>query len=274
MSDYANPLAGAKVNAERIDQGVDYAGTGTLSAIARGVITKISPYGQSGWPGNYLEYQITEPGPFKGQRVYYAEGVTPTVKVGDIVNAGDPVATIIPGWSSGIELGYASGVGTASYASQHGGYSEGQRTAAGDAFSQLVGALGGPAGNAGNRPIVGSAPPNTANSDLLAFLHESVTGGQAMGLLPAGPGTPLDTISGPSSPAGKAATGVFDTIQTGVDITKAFAKFLSNPVPALLTVAFVLGGALMIYSGLGQMLGFNQPVRSSAKTAVALGAKA
>ena len=32
--DYVNPLARARVTPERIDQGVDYAGSGTLSAIA------------------------------------------------------------------------------------------------------------------------------------------------------------------------------------------------------------------------------------------------
>jgi hypothetical protein len=155
---YVNPLANASVRAERIDQGVDYAGSGTLGALGPGVVTQVVPSG-SGWEGGgYVEYKLTS-GPYAGRYVYYAEGVTPTVSVGQTLSAGQPVATIVPGSSTGIEIGFGSGVGQSSYASQYGGgYSEGQATAAGQAFSNLIASLGGPAGLTEGRPLVGHFP--------------------------------------------------------------------------------------------------------------------
>jgi len=111
-SGYVNPLANASVRPERIDQGVDYAGSGTLGAIGPGVVTQVVQSG-SGWEGGgYVEYRLTA-GPYAGKSIYYAEGVSPTVTVGQTLNAGDPVATIIPGGPHGIELGFASGRGFA-----------------------------------------------------------------------------------------------------------------------------------------------------------------
>jgi hypothetical protein len=157
-SGYVNPLAGASVRAERIDQGVDYAGSGTVGALGPGVVTQVVPSG-SGWEGGgYVEYKLTA-GPYAGHYVFAAEGVTPTVSVGQTLSPGQPVATIIPGSSTGIEIGFASGVGQSAYASQYGGgYSEGQLTAAGQAFSNLIASLGGPAGLAEGRQVVGHFP--------------------------------------------------------------------------------------------------------------------
>ena len=152
-SGYVNPLAGATVRGERIDQGVDYAGSGTLGALGPGVVTKVVQSG-SGWEGGgYVEYKLTG-GPYAGHSVYYAEGVTPTVSVGQTLTAGQPVATIISGFPTGMELGFAAGNGSEeSYASADGGgYTEGSPTAAGVAFSHLVASLGGPAGTASGTP--------------------------------------------------------------------------------------------------------------------------
>lgn len=78
--------------------------------------------------------------------MYYAEGVNPQVKVGQIVNAGDPIAKLIPS-HTGIEIGYASGVGSQPYAQAlDGAYKEGTATAAGIAFSDLIQSLGGSPG--------------------------------------------------------------------------------------------------------------------------------
>jgi hypothetical protein len=155
---YVNPLANASVRAERIDQGVDYAGSGTLGAIGPGVVTNVVQTG-SGWEGGgYVEYKLTA-GPYAGRSIFYAEGVTPTVQVGQTLTPGQPVATIIPGSAHGIEIGFAAGKGEAAYASAYGGgYSEGQRTAAGQAFSDLLASLGAPAGLAEGRPITGHFP--------------------------------------------------------------------------------------------------------------------
>ena len=80
----------------------------------------------SGWEGGgYVEYKLTA-GPYAGHYVFAAEGVTPTVSVGQTLSAGQPIATITPGSSTGIEIGFGSGVGESAYASQYGGgYSEG-----------------------------------------------------------------------------------------------------------------------------------------------------
>jgi hypothetical protein len=155
---YVNPLANASVRPERIDQGVDYSGSGTIGALGPGVVTQVVPSG-SGWEGGgYVEYKLTA-GPYAGRYVFAAEGVTPTVSVGQTLAPGQPVATIIPGSSTGIEIGFAAGIGQSAYASRYGGgYSEGQLTAAGQAFSNLIASLGGPAGLTEGRQVVGHFP--------------------------------------------------------------------------------------------------------------------
>ena len=126
-------------------------------AIGPGVVTQVVQSG-SGWEGGgYIEYKLTA-GPYAGKSVYYAEGVTPTVSVGETLAPGQPVATIIPSFPTGMELGFASGRGDqTSYANAYGGgYGEGALTAAGVAFSNLVASLGGPAGLTEGRPITGT----------------------------------------------------------------------------------------------------------------------
>ena len=149
---FYNPLRDCRVTPERIDQGVDYAGTGTLLAIADGHITENRTNGW-GSDGNYVEYEITQDGPLQGVFVYYAEGVKSGLTVGHQLKGGDQVASLIPGWHSGIEIGQAAGNGTLeTWANVYGGgwttdddrnsYS----TRSGVAFSNLIGQLGGPRG--------------------------------------------------------------------------------------------------------------------------------
>lgn len=144
---YHNPLANARVRAERIDQGVDYAGTGWLAAIADGIVTESAP---GGWGkfGNYVEYKITQPGQLDGAYVYYAEGVESNVHKGQQLSGGDKVATLIPGWSYGIEVGFAAGDGGYhTYYHYHDGpYNERGSTLPGVAFSNLIELLKGPPG--------------------------------------------------------------------------------------------------------------------------------
>jgi peptidoglycan hydrolase-like protein with peptidoglycan-binding domain len=139
---YVNPLAHASVTPERIDAGVDYSGTGTLTALGGGRVTYVGTSG-TGWPGAFVEYQLLN-GPDAGRYVYYAEGVRPAVSVGQVVQAGQAVAYLIRGWSSGIEIGWGSGVGTQPLAQKLGEYSF--PTAAGESFSALIASLGGPPG--------------------------------------------------------------------------------------------------------------------------------
>ncbi|MGO9901502.1 MAG: hypothetical protein ACLP0J_17885 [Solirubrobacteraceae bacterium] len=151
---YVNPLAGAALTSKRIDQGVDYAaGSGTLTAIGAARVTVVAT-SDTGWPGAFIEYQLAD-GPAAGCYVYYAERVSPAtdLQVGEPVGAGQPIATIIPGYSSGIEIGWGAGIGTETYAAEMGEWSatsdaDSIPTAAGKSFSSLIASLGGPPGRA------------------------------------------------------------------------------------------------------------------------------
>jgi hypothetical protein len=138
---YVNPLAHASVTPERIDQGVDYSGSGTLTALGAGRVIATSG---GGWPGNFIEYRLTS-GAYSGRYVYYAEGVSPVSGLhdGQSVQPGQPIATM----SGGIEIGWGSGVGTQPLAQAPGQpSSQGVATAAGRSFSSLIASLGGPPG--------------------------------------------------------------------------------------------------------------------------------
>jgi hypothetical protein len=139
-----NPLANASVSPERIDMGVDYAGAGTATSIGRAEVNFVGTKG-TGWPGAFIEYQLLN-GPDTGRYVYYAEGVRPAagVYVGRVLQPGQAVAYLIPGWSSGIEIGWGSGIGTSTLAQKLGESTF--PTAAGENFSALMASLGGPHG--------------------------------------------------------------------------------------------------------------------------------
>jgi hypothetical protein len=148
---YVNPLAGASVTPERIDQGVDYSGSGTLGAIGAGKVTYVATSG-TGWPGAFIEYQLSD-GADSGRYVYYAEGVSPAagLHVGETLTPGQPVAHITAGSSSGIEIGWGSGVGTQPLAQALGQWSGSDdsnsvASPAGKDFSALIAELGGPPG--------------------------------------------------------------------------------------------------------------------------------
>jgi hypothetical protein len=150
-SNYFNPLAAAHVTPERIDQGVDYAGSGTLAAIGAAKITYLSMSG-TGWPGAFIEYRLLD-GTDAGCYVFYAEGVKPVtgMRVGTVVGPGQPVASIIAGWSTGIEVGWGAGVATLTYAAANHEWSarsdaHSKASPAGRSFSALIAALGGPPG--------------------------------------------------------------------------------------------------------------------------------
>jgi len=147
---YVNPLAQAHVTPERIDQGVDYAGSGPLEAIGDGQVTYVGT-GNTGWPGAFIEFRLSN-GPDAGRYVYYAEDVTPArgLHVGQKISAGQVIATIYEG-SSGIEIGWGAGVGTETYAMQHGQWTgnddeDSHPTPSGKSFSALIASLGGPPG--------------------------------------------------------------------------------------------------------------------------------
>lgn len=143
---YVNPLAHARVAPERIDQGVDYAGTGNLTAVGWARITHVGSK-NTGWPGAFIEYRLVH-GYRAGRFVYYAEGVRRAkgIHAGLLVRPGRVVAHLIPGWSSGIEIGWGANIGTETLAAEHHQYS--YPTRCGKNFSNFVRSLGGPPGKA------------------------------------------------------------------------------------------------------------------------------
>jgi hypothetical protein len=156
---YVNPFAHAQVNATRIDQGVDYGGSGPIDALGPGRIVLVST-ADSGW-GNgdgWVSYQLTA-GRYAGDYVYVAEGITPTVRVGDLVAAGQQIGTFN---GHSIEIGFAAG-GQSDAALAHTVYAEGADTAAGRAMNDLLISLGAPGGHAdAGAPIIGGPVPRSA----------------------------------------------------------------------------------------------------------------
>lgn len=104
---YLNPLrAVSGLVPERVDQGVDFAGTGPVYAIGDAVVTGAMG-ASSGWPGGgWVSYQLTD-GPDAGLVVYVAEDVTPTVQAGQHVSSAAVIANMYNG-GDGIETGWAA----------------------------------------------------------------------------------------------------------------------------------------------------------------------
>jgi hypothetical protein len=149
--EYVNPLANAAVKPERIDQGVDYAGSGTLVAIGSARVTFLAT-SDTGWPGAFIEYRLLG-GADAGCYVFYAEGVIPAsgLHQGETIAPGQPIATIVPRYPTGIEIGWGAGIGTKTYARLAGDWSaaddqDNVPTVAGENFSALIAVLGGPPG--------------------------------------------------------------------------------------------------------------------------------
>lgn len=133
---YVAPLVGA--TRERTDQGVDYSAApgSAVRAIGAGTITNIYPF----YKGQPAIVERLSSGPLKGRSIYYAEQLTPSVRVGARVGAGSTIARVARA-GTGLELGWASGSGNPLAQSQ-GGYTEGHPTAAGESFSAFLKALG------------------------------------------------------------------------------------------------------------------------------------
>jgi hypothetical protein len=150
---YMNPLRSIKnLVAERIDQGVDYSGSGPIYAIGNGVITNVN---NAGWPnGTFISYQLSD-GPYAGHYVYAAEDIHASVKVGQQVTSSTVIGQMFEG-GSGIETGWATppGTGTALGSTQFNGSNV---TAYGLSFSNLLHSLGAPAGIK-DSPVSGTVP--------------------------------------------------------------------------------------------------------------------
>ena len=166
---YANPLRNVSgLVPERVDQGVDFGGSGPVYAIGHGVVTEAMGSG-SGWPGGgWITYRLTS-GPAQGLVVFVAEDVTPDVQVGQTVTSATVVGNMFNG-GDGIETGWAMGDGSSeepeSQAPEAGGIGAGGPfpTVVGLNFDELLQALGAPAapnaGQAGSGALPQGYPAN------------------------------------------------------------------------------------------------------------------
>jgi rare lipoprotein A len=137
-SGYVNPLPGARMG--RTDMGVDFSASpgSAVRAIGTGLITAIVPNWYKGQP---LVEELLTRGPRAGQFVYYAEQLTPSVRKGQNVAAGERIG-VVASSGTGLELGFGAGGGK-TLAQATTGYSEGQVTSAGRSFARFVGSLAG-----------------------------------------------------------------------------------------------------------------------------------
>jgi hypothetical protein len=141
----------------RTDQGVDYSGTGPITALADGVVTLVRT-GVAGWlGGSFLVYRYTS-GPFAGRYEFVAEDFTPHVKVGQQIKRGQVLGTATGG-QHGIERGWAAGA-TSLQAAAHSHYIEGIATAEGLDFRKFI---------TGDQ--LGAATVNAASMFVDAVLH-------------------------------------------------------------------------------------------------------
>ena len=160
---YFNPLRDVSgLVPERIDEGVDFAGSGPVFALGNAVITNATG-DSAGWPGGgWITYQLTD-GPDAGLMVYLAEDVTPTVYAGEHVSASTVIGNMFNG-SDGIETGWAqpSGLSAESQLPQAGGISGGGPfpTMVGLNFEELLQSLGVPAAPNRDHTAYGLLPAN------------------------------------------------------------------------------------------------------------------
>jgi hypothetical protein len=137
---YQNPFLDAVQG--RIDQGVDYVGSGPINAIGTARILQV---GAPGWPnggagpaGQGVLYRLLD-GPQAGKVVYVYEGITPSVRAGQQVLAGQQIGTFYEG--SSIEIGFADAAGTPL---SHAIYHEGMVTPWGRKMAAFLSSVGAP----------------------------------------------------------------------------------------------------------------------------------
>jgi murein DD-endopeptidase MepM/ murein hydrolase activator NlpD len=159
---YLNPLRSVHgLVPERIDEGVDFTGSGPVYALGDAVVTAANA-ADYGWPGGgWITYRLTN-GPAAGLTVYLAEDVKPAVRPGQHVTPGTVIGTMYNGYD-GIEIGWAQPTGDTPEsqlpaAGGIGGYGP-FPTKVGLNFDELLQALGVPAAPNSSQAASGILPP-------------------------------------------------------------------------------------------------------------------
>ncbi len=149
-TEYVSPFLSAATG--RIDQGVDFTGTGPIAAVGD---AEILATGAPGWPeGGGVLYKLLG-GSRAGQIIFVYEGVDATVHPGQHVSAGDQIATFRQGGS--IEMGFADASGNPL---SHGEYVEGKETQWGKEMASFLTSIGGASGLS---PTLGELSPDKWN---------------------------------------------------------------------------------------------------------------
>jgi len=159
---YLNPFRNVSgLVPERIDQGVDFSGSGPVYALGDGIVTNAIAY-SPGWGGGWITYQLSD-GPDAGLVVYLAENVTPTVVVGQHVTPSTVIGNMFEA-GDGIETGWsqASGASAESQLPEAGGIGGGGPfpTTVGVSFDVLLTSLGVTAAPNRYQPASGLLPAN------------------------------------------------------------------------------------------------------------------
>lgn len=152
---YRNPLRSIhSLKDGRIDQGVDYSGSGPVHALGNGTVLNLQ---NEGWPdGTFISYRLAN-GPAAGYVVYVAENVTPSVSKGQHVTTNTVIGTLHHAYPN-MEIGWSAKAGTG-YALCHRGYVEGHSTRCGLNMNKLLVILGAPSGYKQHGYVTGSLPP-------------------------------------------------------------------------------------------------------------------
>jgi hypothetical protein len=158
-SGYQNPFRSVQgLTAERVDQGVDYSGTGPVYALGAGtVVATFNP----GWPGGGWIVVHLSGGAAAGHYSYVAENITPAVHIGQQVDS----STVIGNMHGGIETGWAAPPGAGfSMAMVNLQFTGSNATAYGKNYSDLLASLGCPPGIV-TGPVRGTVPPGWFTAD-------------------------------------------------------------------------------------------------------------
>ena len=148
---------GAGLKAGRVDQGVDFSGSGNVQATGSGTVIHVQT---SGWGslgnaglGALIAVQLDNPVDPSHSVVYYAENIIPNVKVGQRVSAGQAIGHAT-GQGGGIEIGWADPKNPTNPLAPL-GKNTSAATNEGQAFASYIA-----------NGITGSAPTSTGNTDI------------------------------------------------------------------------------------------------------------
>lgn len=248
---YVYPLPAHEWSTSRTDQGVDFVNNSASSRILAIGNARILSTGAAGWPGGGgVLYELLD-GPAKGKVVYAYENVAPQVHAGQVVGAGQLIATMKGTGYPWLEMGWADAAGVPI---SHGEYTEGKETQAGKSFKDFLARL----------PKIGSSQFSPAERRRI----EAIAGkeGGTIGTGIPGEGLFEDTV-------GTAGHQVIRSAAGAVDLAGEALSALQHPEKLLLNAALLGGGAFLVYYGAARMLGVRRPVATPAKAAASTAAK-